>query len=479
MFESLTHVDLLDVMRDRQRAERVAVAERLLAAGRFALARFEADEEEDRSQWYLDGVELVEAELGAELGISRGRAGMLIYRGIALIERFPKLAAVFAAGEVDHRIVFAVIFRTYLVVDPDAVAILDELCAQLAPTWNAMSNEKLKELIDRWVRELDPAAERVAKLGAEGRYVVVHSCDDGLADLGGRVHAADGAALDARLDQLADSVCGNDPRSKDQRRADAVGALAAGASQLACACGGADCTQEGSVTGAGVQVVISVVAEAGTVSGKSDTPGLLPGYGPISASVVRQMAGRAKVRTLPAAEDLRVESRYRPSVAMAEFVRCRDMFCRFPGCTRPAVGADIDHTVPWPLGPTHPSNLKILCRAHHLVKTFAAGWSDVQSPDGTVTWTSPSGRTYATKPGGALFFPQLAAPTAELVIPEAADPPNPGRLLAMPKRHRTRAAGRASRITAERRCNEARLALLGQAVLTAAEGVAAYNEPPF
>jgi len=40
--------------------------------------------------------------------------------------------------------------------------------------------------------------------------------------------------------------------------------------------------------------------------------------------------------------------------------------------------------VPYPLGPTHPSNLKCLCRKHHLVKTFW-GWRDQQLPDGTVT----------------------------------------------------------------------------------------------
>jgi hypothetical protein len=250
----------------------------------------------------------------------------------------------------------------------------------------------------------------VAKDRAEGRSVEVVA-DNGLADIRGRVHATDGAALDARLDQLADSVCPNDPRTKDQRRADAVGALAAGATVLRCGCGGADCTQDGSAAGPGVQVMITVIAESETLSGESDTPALLPGHGPIAAPVVRELAETAKVRRLLAPADFKAEPRYRPSVGMAEFVRCRDQHCRFPGCTRPAAMADIDHTVPWPLGPTHPSNLKILCRAHHLVKTFAAGWSDTQSPDGTVTWTAPNGRKYTTKPGGALFFPQLSTPT--------------------------------------------------------------------
>lgn len=39
----------------------------------------------------------------------------------------------------------------------------------------------------------------------------------------------------------------------------------------------------------------------------------------------------------------------------------RDRTCRFPGCDRPAQFCDIDHTVPYPYGFTHPSNLKCLC----------------------------------------------------------------------------------------------------------------------
>jgi hypothetical protein len=40
----------------------------------------------------------------------------------------------------------------------------------------------------------------------------------------------------------------------------------------------------------------------------------------------------------------------------------RDLTCRFPGCDHPAEFADIDHTIPYPLGLTHASNLKCLCR---------------------------------------------------------------------------------------------------------------------
>jgi hypothetical protein len=124
------------------------------------------------------------------------------------------------------------------------------------------------------------------------------------------------------------------------------------------------------------------------------------------------------------------------------------------------VVSDIDHTVPYPVGPTHPSNNKLYCRIHHLFKTFyagPAGWDEQQLADGTVIWTSPTGRTYTTKPLGALFFPQLAVPTEKLVLPKGPSP-GPNRELAMPKRKRTRAEDRAYRVQWERGLNRARYA---------------------
>ena len=72
-------------------------------------------------------------------------------------------------------------------------------------------------------------------------------------------------------------------------------------------------------------------------------------------------------------------------------------------------------------------------------------------------WTSPTGRTYTTKPLGASFFPQLAVATEKLILPKG-PPPGPNRELAMPKRKRTRAEDRAYRVQWERAINRARYA---------------------
>ncbi len=60
-----------------------------------------------------------------------------------------------------------------------------------------------------------------------------------------------------------------------------------------------------------------------------------------------------------------------PSTALADFVRCRDLTCRFPGCDHPAIDCDLDHTIPYAQGgPTHAGNLKCYCRTHQLLSLF-------------------------------------------------------------------------------------------------------------
>ena len=118
--------------------------------------------------------------------------------------------------------------------------------------------------------------------------------------------------------------------------------------------------------------------------------------------------------------------------------------------------ADIDHTVPYPAGATHPGNLKCYCRTHHLIKTFLRGWSDRQMADGTVVVTTPTGHTYTTRPGSSLVFPSWAASTP--APPFTPAEPAELRALNMPLRKRTRSQSRADRIKAERALNDADVA---------------------
>ncbi|WP_255511362.1 HNH endonuclease signature motif containing protein [Mycolicibacterium sp. P9-22] len=317
-----------------------------------------------------------------------------------------------------------------------------------------MSDERIAELVDWMVVDVDPEAVRRARQARQQRGITVEPIGDGMVEIHGRVDAAKGAVFDQGLDALARTVCPDDPRSFLERRADAVEPLSLGAKSIPCLCGREDCPAADNEVSKG-HIVIHVLAEQATVTGASPKAALIPGYGVVHAEQIQEMVPHAEVRPLPIAADLGIEGGYQPSRKLADFIRCRDLTCRWPGCHVPVGRCDIDHTVPWPYGPTHPSNTKLYCRIHHLIKTFHCGpdgWTDQQHPDGTITITAPNGRVYTTTPDGPLFFPQFAVRTAELV-PSTTPTASPHRELAAPKRSRTRAQNRTYRIAHERALN--------------------------
>lgn len=463
---------LIDGLRTAARAENQAAARRLeTIGGLFELRRGQRGEEE---HWAVDTWAAVGAEVAAALRISLGKAGSYITYGLAL-RRLPAVAAVFAAGDIDMAAFQVIVYRTELVGD-DAIGEVDGRIAVWAARWPSMSRGRLARELDRIVEACDPDAVRRAGERARDRDVTIWDNKDGTADISGRLMAADGHLLDKRLDALAGTVCQEDPRTFAQRRADALGALTAGAQWLMCRCGNAACPATAAVASG---VVIHVVAEQATLEGASLHPGYLLGAGTlISAEVVRELAAAARLRPLIHPADAPAEAGYRPSRALADFVRARDLTCRAPGCDRPATDCDIDHTIPFPRGRTHASNIKALCRFHHLLKTFR-GWRDRQLPDGTVIWTLPDGQTYVTIPGSAWLFPALLAPTGALPPPPDDSPDRCGdRTAMMPLRTTTRSANRAHRIATERAHNRvARAARLGVPVSSLPNPDA--DDPPF
>jgi hypothetical protein len=279
-----------------------------------------------------------------------------------------------------------------------------------------------------------------------------------------------------------------------------MGALARGADRLACGCDDPECTAaQNTAPGA---TVVHVIAEERSLA--DDTPVQLvgeapcrppldkplremtiaqaaaafapePDNGPAESNpavvigggimpaplVAAKVAATATIRPLIHPGDAPPEPRYAPSRKLADFVRCRDLTCRFPGCDEPAYRCDLDHTIAYPVGPTCASNLACLCRKHHLLKTFC-GWSDRQLPDGSIIWTAPGGQTYTTHPGSRLLFPTLCKPTAPVASPPAT--PEAATGLTMPRRTRTREQNRQRSIQAERKLND--------------EYVAERNKPP-
>ncbi|NTY59823.1 DUF222 domain-containing protein [Mycolicibacterium sphagni] len=432
--------------------------------------------DDERAWWACDGWDAAAAEVSALLGVTHGRASAQMHLALSLRDRLPRVNALLMAGTLSYRVCEAIVNRTDLIGDRATLALVDRALAHYVVSWGPQSTLKLQRAIDFWVDKYDPGAVRRTRTRVQDRDVVVDvgNAQDGVVEIRGTLLLTDGVAIHRRLAAMAHSVCEDDPRTIGQRRSDAMGAINAGSDRLACLCGNPECPAAGEDART-TSVVVHLVADADMVDAvpdpvvhgeRPDTPsespsprspsGVVTGHrgivpAPLFAELIRS---GAKVRELRRPSD-EPEPGYRPSTALDEFVRMRDMTCRFPNCDMPAEYCDVDHTIPWPWGPTHASNLACICRKHHLLKTFWTGWRDRQHPDGAIVWTSPTGHSYTTQPGSRLLIPRWNVTTATLPPPVGQPPPTIG--IMMPTRRKTRAAQRAHRIAAERKLNDARV----------------------
>ena len=122
-------------------------------------------------------------------------------------------------------------------------------------------------------------------------------------------------------------------------------------------------------------------------------------------------------------------TRYRPPTALADLVRARDGACTHPGCAVPARRCDLDHITPWSGGGTTGlDNLTALCRTHHRLK-HAPGWTLTRTPDGDLTWTTPTGARYRRNRDATITaLPRRVGPH-HLALPAAPVPDHLARAL--------------------------------------------------
>ncbi|OCB60338.1 hypothetical protein A5722_01715, partial [Mycobacterium vulneris] len=511
------------------------------------VARHCDDEDELSAHCAIDGWETANAAVSAACNLSRRAASAQMRIAQALRDRLPKVAAVFARGDISEKIISTITWHTQLVTDQDALGLIDTALAGAATTYGALSSTKAQQAIEVWVEKFDPAAVRKTRTAARDRDIHFGDPDDpnGTVSIWGRLLATDAALIKTLLNTMARSVCDNDPRTLGQRRSDALGALGAGADHLTCQCANPDCDATG-IDPRSRAIVIHLLAQTlpqtvhadesdsvgeegdsvaqtndesqhspGTdqaddttsdpdtthnadpdapvetptdepatqpsrapsppprdprIHGESDykdladdrkpavtgPPAIILGGGIVPAPLLAELiATGATIKPLSDPTDLTTETRYRPSPKLAAFVQMRDLVCMFPGCTVSATHCDLDHSTPWPAGATHPGNLGPKCRTHHLLKTFHTGengWTDIQHPNGSHTWTSPTGQIYHTTPFSQILFPDSTTHTP--APPTQPTPTTPtDRHIKMPLRKRTRQQTRTQRINTERRLN--------------------------
>jgi hypothetical protein len=149
-----------------------------------------------------------------------------------------------------------------------------------------------------------------------------------------------------------------------------------------------------------VQVHVTISLE--TLMGLTEDPGMLDGYGPIAADSARELAMHGPWRGLLLGKRRRVESmttdKYRADAQCRELIKVRDGgTCCAPGCTNPI--QELDHTIPWPKGPTSAAQLKGYCEHHHHVKHGKNGdYTVTLDENETLHWVTPLGRHYTTEP---------------------------------------------------------------------------------
>lgn len=136
--------------------------------------------------------------------------------------------------------------------------------------------------------------------------------------------------------------------------------------------------------------------------GLTDEPAVLDGYGPIPASMARQLLAKGAESfrrvLLDPSDGTPLEigrTSYRLTKAMRKALHLRDGKCAFPGCSNNALDNEIDQLKAWQHGGTTGiSNLAQLCPKHHRLK-HNSGWEPTSTTnDKPPGWTSPTGQQY-------------------------------------------------------------------------------------
>jgi hypothetical protein len=322
----------------------------------------------------------------------------------AMVSRFPRLFARMRAGlvgEAELRIVVGECRQLPVELAQVADSRLDDMYAEAGD--EPLGRGRVEHAARRIAIELDQAAY-VARLShaAGDRRVSVRPAPDAMVALSALLPLSGGVQSWGALDRRARQLRGaGDSRSLDQLRADLL------VERLT-----------GRQVGAMPDVEIQLVIDSDTLLGDGDQPAEIRGYGPIPATIARQLAGagleRDEVRaagvflrrlfTDPVDDTVRfVDDRRRifhPSIQ--RLVRARDRHCRMPGCEAPIRHIDHIHAH----NESHdsgPGNAAGACEAWNYVKQMP-GWRVRPTPrrrgdphvNPTMIITTPTGHTYTS-----------------------------------------------------------------------------------
>lgn len=378
---TLTRVERIDYLSavERQAAWLQSLRHRAIVAV--------AGEEPQPAQGWGGVDDAAREEVAAAMRLSQAGAQRRIDTARSLLGELPVTRHALEAGEIspEHATVIAEEMRALLRAGVDRATIDSVEAAAIAHAEFHTPNQVGRKVRDLVARESSTAVELASAAAHELRRVSVYPDTDGMATVVAFLPAADAQAVLLALDGWA-RLHGETTNTIDQRRADALAAIAAKALAM-------------TGTAQGRPIAIHVTIDLPTLLGLADNPAQLAGYGALPASVARTLAADGTWRRLvtdPVDGHLLDYGRtvYRPPQDLIDYLTARDRTCRFPGCRQPAWRADLDHADAWDSGgSTSVDNLGVLCRRHHRLKTHH-GWAIESRPDGSCLWTSPTGHQY-------------------------------------------------------------------------------------
>lgn len=342
-------------------------------------------------------VDVVPDEVAARLGTTR-RAGIGLVTLAVCLEAHPPVADALAAGAIGARKAAVLLADTEHLPDHLVARVL----AEVLPDADLRTVPQLRADLRSAELALAPEAAAVRhRVAARERCVRMVAAPDAMAWLHAFLPAADAQAVMTGIDAAA-ARSPEDARTADQRRADALTALALRVLDSGLRPDGTPVAlRQHRLPHLEVTVSASTLAAGRGVA-------RLASYGLVPFEAVRDRLACATAITTVVDEEygqrlgggpLPAEVGYRPPAALARQVVERDGTCRFPGCRVPAERCDLDHVVPF--DPDRPAarqttadNLHALCRSHHRLKTHR-GWAVSRDPLGGATlWFSRTGRVY-------------------------------------------------------------------------------------
>jgi len=356
----------------------------------------------------LSGVDEVEREdISTALRLAPATAQSRIDIARTLVNNLPNTCSALATGEISSAHATVIARETAAAIrDGAPESVIFEIEQRAIAYAEFHTPGQLANHVRTNVAKFSPEEfEEVSTRATALRRVSCYNEADGISTVVAILPAADAQivmnsieAFILRQEQLGKSQQQSAPRSTeferltiDQKRADALSAI----------CGNFLSEISETVAPQRRPLTVNVTIDLPTLLGLAENPGQLAGYGPIPASVARELASDSKWKrfiTEPQTGNLLDFGResYEPPQQLKDFLIARDRTCRFPGCRRSALLSDLDHAESWESGgSTSPDNIGALCRRHHRLKTHD-GWKIESFPDGSCTWTSPLGKQFFT-----------------------------------------------------------------------------------